>query len=199
TQSVIAGWSVFGSLIHRAGGLRSKAGTFAIEELQPIVPLPFSGDTPPPGYAFMLGQTFDKNVYQRTAQAYPGGFLPDMRSLTIMGKPDDRAVLSWAEGQVKSHGHSGEVMGENLGSKETTPMVLFNQGLGLIHPIQPLKVEQVNVSLSLYIMPMPILISLKHLRITPTGLISAGTATACASMRSAPQKTPSITSPLTTS
>ncbi|MFW7203667.1 phage tail protein [Serratia sp. BNK-17] len=109
----------------QSGGLRSKAGTFAIEELQPIVPLPFSGDTPPPGYAFMLGQTFDKNVYQRTAQAYPGGFLPDMRSLTIMGKPDDRAVLSWAEGQVKSHGHSGEVMGENLGSKETTPNGAF--------------------------------------------------------------------------
>ncbi|WP_171884978.1 MULTISPECIES: phage tail-collar fiber domain-containing protein [Serratia] len=103
----------------QSGGLRSKAGTFAIEEQQPIVPLPFSGDTPPPGYAFMLGQAFDKNAYPRTAKAFPGGAFPDMRGLTIMGKPDDRSTLSWAEGQVKSHGHSGEVYAADLGSRET--------------------------------------------------------------------------------
>ncbi|MGW8665671.1 phage tail-collar fiber domain-containing protein [Serratia ureilytica] len=104
----------------QTGGLRSKAGTFAIQEQQPIVPLPFSGDTPPPNHVFMLGQSFDKNIYKRTAQAYPSGVLPDMRGLTIIGKTDDRSVLSWVEGQVKSHTHGGEVMGENLGAKETT-------------------------------------------------------------------------------
>ncbi|MEL5384166.1 phage tail protein [Serratia ureilytica] len=104
----------------QTGGLRSKAGTFAIQEQQPIVPLPFSGDTPPPNHVFMVGQSFDKNIYKRTAQAFPSGVFPDMRGLTIIGKTDDRSVLSWVEGQVKSHTHGGEVMGANLGAKETT-------------------------------------------------------------------------------
>ncbi|MGP0873270.1 phage tail protein [Serratia sp. CY81684] len=104
----------------QTGGLRSKAGTFAIEEQQPIVPLPFSGDSPPPGHALMLGQAFDKNAYPRTAQAYPSGVFPDMRGRTILGKPDDRVPLSLADGEVKSHGHGGEVAGADLGSPETT-------------------------------------------------------------------------------
>ncbi|WP_273854674.1 phage tail-collar fiber domain-containing protein [Serratia liquefaciens] len=104
----------------QTGGLRSKAGTFAIEEQQPIVPLPFSGDSPPPGHALMLGQAFDKNAYPRTAQAFPSGVFPDMRGRTILGKPDDRWPLTLADGEVKSHGHSGEVAGTDLGSPETT-------------------------------------------------------------------------------
>ncbi|MCE9938980.1 phage tail-collar fiber domain-containing protein [Serratia liquefaciens] len=104
----------------QTGGLRSKAGTFAIEEQQPIVPLPFSGDSPPPGHALMVGQAFDKNAYPRTAQAYPSGVFPDMRGRTILGKPDDRWPLTLADGEVKSHGHSGEVAGTDLGSPETT-------------------------------------------------------------------------------
>lgn len=104
----------------QTGGLRSKAGTFAIEEQQPIVPLPFSGDSPPPGHALMLGQAFDKNAYPRTAQAFPSGVFPDMRGRTILGKPDDRGPLSLADGEVKSHGHGGEVAGTDLGSPETT-------------------------------------------------------------------------------
>ncbi|AYO37340.1 phage tail protein [Serratia sp. P2ACOL2] len=109
----------------QTGGLRSKAGTFAIEEQQPIVPLPFSGDSPPPGHALMLGQAFDKNAYPRTAQAYPSGVFPDMRGRTILGKPDDRGPLSLADGEVKSHGHGGEVGSADLGSKETTQAGAF--------------------------------------------------------------------------
>lgn len=104
----------------QTGGLRSKAGTFAIEEQQPIVPLPYSEDSPPLGYAFLLGQAFDKNAYPRTAQAFPSGVFPDMRGRTILGKPDDRWPLTLADGEVKSHGHSGEVAGTDLGSPETT-------------------------------------------------------------------------------
>ena len=104
----------------QTGGLRSKAGTFAIEEQQPIVPLPFSGDSPPLGHALMLGQAFDKNAYPRTAQAFPSGVFPDMRGRTILGKPDDRGLLSLADGEVKNHGHGGEVVGTDLGSRETT-------------------------------------------------------------------------------
>lgn len=104
----------------QTGGLRSKAGTFAIEENQPIVPLPFSGENPPVGHVFMLGQAFDKNAYPRTAQAFPSGVFPDMRGRTILGKPDDRWPLSLADGDVKSHGHGGEIGAADLGSKETT-------------------------------------------------------------------------------
>ncbi|HGM5285011.1 TPA: phage tail protein [Serratia liquefaciens] len=113
----------------QTGGLRSKAGTFAIEEQQPIVPLPFSGDSPPPGHALMLGQAFDKNAYPRTAQAFPSGVFPDMRGRTILGKPDDRWPLTLADGEVKSHGHSGEVAGTDLGSPETTESGGYNPKL----------------------------------------------------------------------
>ncbi|CAI1157211.1 Uncharacterised protein [Serratia quinivorans] len=113
----------------QTGGLRSKAGTFAIEEQQPIVPLPYSGDSPPLGYVFLLGQAFDKNAYQRTAQAFPSGVFPDMRGRTILGKPDDRWPLTLADGDVKSHGHGGEVGAADLGSKETTQAGAFQPRL----------------------------------------------------------------------
>ncbi|MFP7606967.1 phage tail-collar fiber domain-containing protein [Serratia quinivorans] len=113
----------------QTGGLRSKAGTFAIEEQQPIVPLPYSGDSPPLGYAFLLGQAFDKNAYPRTAQAFPSGVFPDMRGRTILGKPDDRWPLTLADGDVKSHGHGGEVGAADLGSKETTQAGAFQPRL----------------------------------------------------------------------
>lgn len=103
------------------GRISSKAGTFAIkEEITPAgVPLPWPGSSPPAGFIFMLGQSFNTAAYPLLAQAYPSGTLPDMRGLTILGKPDDRQPLSWAEGQVKNHGHGGEVLGTDLGSKET--------------------------------------------------------------------------------
>ncbi|WP_313795314.1 phage tail protein [Serratia sp. (in: enterobacteria)] len=113
------------------GRISSKAGTFAIkEEITPAgVPLPWPGSSPPPGFIFMLGQGFNTGAYPLLAQAYPSGVLPDMRGLTILGKPDDRQPLSWAEGQVKHHGHSGEVGGADLGSKETTPNGAFQPRL----------------------------------------------------------------------
>lgn len=106
----------------QSGRISSKAGMFAIkEEITPAgVPLPWSGSSPPPGFIFMLGQKFNISAYPQLAQLYPDGVLPDMRGQTILGKPDDRAPLSRAAGQVINHGHNGEVISTDLGSKETT-------------------------------------------------------------------------------
>ncbi|CAI1157713.1 Tail fiber protein [Serratia entomophila] len=115
----------------QTGRIASKAGMFAIkEEITPAgVPLPWPGSSPPPGFIFMLGQGFNTDAYPLLAQLYPGGVLPDMRGRTILGKPDDRWPLTLADGDVKSHGHGGEVGAADLGSKETTQAGAFQPRL----------------------------------------------------------------------
>lgn len=82
--------------------------------------LPWPTNIAPPGCALAVGQAFDKVANPQLATVYPSGFLPDMRDRTILGTPIGRAPLSLADGEVKYHGHGGEVGGVDLGSKETT-------------------------------------------------------------------------------
>ncbi|CAI2470066.1 Tail fiber protein [Serratia ficaria] len=83
-----------------------------------LIPWPLSYT--PAGYAFVIGQSFDKTIYPRLAQAYPSGVLPDMRGNTIKGKPDGREPLSFEGDGNKYHGHGLEIDGTDLGTKQTT-------------------------------------------------------------------------------
>ncbi|EPR5834759.1 tail fiber protein, partial [Escherichia coli] len=101
-------------------------GTKGIEALPPGIPLPWPSDTPPDGYAIMVGQTFDKAQYPLLAKACPDGRIPDMRGWTIKGKPaSGRAVLSQEQDGIKSHTHGGSVSNTDLGTKTTSS---FNYG-----------------------------------------------------------------------
>ncbi|EFH2198561.1 phage tail protein [Escherichia coli] len=96
-------------------------GTKGIEALPPGIPLPWPSDTPPDGYAIMVGQTFDKSAYPKLAAAYPSGVIPDMRGWTIKGKPaSGRAVLSQEQDGIKSHTHSASASSTNLGARTTS-------------------------------------------------------------------------------
>ncbi|EOD0070345.1 phage tail protein [Escherichia coli] len=96
-------------------------GTKGIEALPPGIPLPWPSDTPPDGYAIMVGQTFDKSAYPKLAAAYPSGVIPDMRGWTIKGKPaSGRAVLSQEQDGIKSHTHSASASSTDLGTKTTS-------------------------------------------------------------------------------
>ncbi|ENG1860204.1 phage tail protein [Escherichia coli] len=96
-------------------------GTKGIEALPPGIPLPWPSDTPPDGYAIMVGQAFDKSAYPKLAVAYPSGVLPDMRGWTIKGKPaSGRAVLSQEQDGIKSHTHSASASSTDLGTKTTS-------------------------------------------------------------------------------
>ncbi len=96
-------------------------GSANIEAFPPGVPLPWPSDTPPAGYAIMLGQTFDKAAYPKLAIAYPSGVIPDMRGWTIKGKPaSGRAVLSQEQDGIKSHTHSASASNTDLGTKTTS-------------------------------------------------------------------------------
>ncbi|EAW8180917.1 tail fiber protein [Salmonella enterica] len=87
----------------------------------PGVPLPWSSDTIPAGYALMQGQSFDKSAYPLLAIAYPSGVIPDMRGWTIKGKPaSGRAVLSQEMDGNKSHSHSARAQDTDLGTKGTS-------------------------------------------------------------------------------
>ncbi|HIB2271635.1 TPA: phage tail protein [Escherichia coli] len=96
-------------------------GTKGIEALPPGIPLPWPSDTPPDGYAIMVGQAFDKSAYPKLAVAYPSGVLPDMRGWTIKGKPaSGRAILSQEQDGIKSHTHSASASSTDLGTKTTS-------------------------------------------------------------------------------
>ncbi|EOU9344038.1 TPA: phage tail protein [Citrobacter farmeri] len=84
------------------------------------VPLPWSTDIPPAGWAIMQGQTFDKAAYPLLAAAYPSGVVPDMRGQTVKGKPDGRAILSYEDDGNKSHAHTASATSTDLGTKTTS-------------------------------------------------------------------------------
>ncbi len=83
-------------------------------------PIPWPSDTPPANHAIMQGQPFDKSAYPLLAVAYPSGVIPDMRSQTIKGKPDGRAILSQELDGIKSHDHGATVASTDLGNRDTT-------------------------------------------------------------------------------
>ncbi|KFC80547.1 phage tail protein [Buttiauxella agrestis] len=80
-------------------------------------PIPWPSDTPPAGYAFLHGQGFDKAAYPQLAQVYPSGVLPDLRGMTLKGKPEGRGVLSYEEDGIKSHAHTASASETDLGTK----------------------------------------------------------------------------------
>ncbi|STO57635.1 phage tail protein [Grimontia hollisae] len=83
-------------------------------------PLPWMTDIAPEGWAIMKGQAFDTDLYPETAAIYPGGILPDMRGRGLIGKEDGESVGSFAEGQVKEHGHPGSLVSStDLGRRYT--------------------------------------------------------------------------------
>ena len=84
------------------------------------VPLPWSTDIPPAGWAIMQGQSFDKAAYPLLAIAYPSGVIPDARGRTIKGKPDGRSVLSYEDDGNKSHTHTASASSTDLGTKSTS-------------------------------------------------------------------------------
>ncbi len=84
------------------------------------VPFPWPSDTPPAGYGFMQGQAFDTGAYPKLASVYPSGVLPDMRGMTVKGKPDGRAVLSYEDDMIKTHNHGATVHATDLGSRDTS-------------------------------------------------------------------------------
>ncbi|EJF6106407.1 tail fiber protein [Salmonella enterica] len=83
-------------------------------------PIPWPSDVIPAGHAAMHGQPFDKVACPKLASVYPSGVLPDTRGLTIKGKPDGRAVLSYEDDQIKSHNHTASATSTDLGTKSTT-------------------------------------------------------------------------------
>ncbi|RLM27518.1 phage tail protein [Brenneria alni] len=93
--------------------------------LPPGIPLPWPSDTlpsmMPQRFAFMVGQSFSATAYPRLAETYPDLIIPDMRALTIKGKPGSgRTVLSYEADGVISHAHGIEIDNTDLGTKTTT-------------------------------------------------------------------------------
>lgn len=56
------------------------------------IPMPWPTVTPPAGWLSCNGWKFDKNKYPKLAQAYPSGYLPDMRANTIRGLDAGRGI-----------------------------------------------------------------------------------------------------------
>lgn len=84
------------------------------------VPLPWSKDIPPDGFAIMKGQPFDPVYCPELAKIYPSNILDDMRGLALVGKEDGETIGAYEEGQVKAHGHpNSTVSSTNQGNKNT--------------------------------------------------------------------------------
>ncbi|QXF35258.1 phage tail protein [Photorhabdus luminescens] len=56
------------------------------------VPMPYPHRYTPVGYLTCNGQTFDKSLYPKLAEAYPAGRVPDLRGEFIRGWDDSRGV-----------------------------------------------------------------------------------------------------------
>ncbi|MBS9439004.1 hypothetical protein EAE91_18255 [Photorhabdus noenieputensis] len=73
----------------------NKSGTLAtLDDINvPVgVPLPYPHRYTPAGYLTCNGQTFDKSLYPKLAEAYPAGRVPDLRGEFIRGWDDSRGV-----------------------------------------------------------------------------------------------------------
>ncbi|MGV8000577.1 tail fiber protein [Photorhabdus temperata subsp. temperata] len=74
-----------------------ELGAYTITEsnslIVPVgVPLPYPHRYTPQGYLTCNGQTFDKSLYPKLAEAYPAGRVPDLRGEFIRGWDDSRGV-----------------------------------------------------------------------------------------------------------
>ncbi|OWO79305.1 phage tail protein [Photorhabdus luminescens] len=72
-----------------------KGGTLATTDdiNVPVgVPVPYPHRYTPPGYLTCNGQSFDKSLYPKLAEAYPAGKVPDLRGEFIRGWDDSRGV-----------------------------------------------------------------------------------------------------------
>ncbi|WP_241647063.1 tail fiber protein [Rosenbergiella metrosideri] len=93
------------------------------DEIYPVgAPIPWPSDSLPDGpYAFMTGQSFDKNNCPKLAKAYPSGNLPDMRGQTIKGKPaSNRSILSYEGDGNRWHSHGASIGTTDLGTVSTS-------------------------------------------------------------------------------
>ncbi|EOG9640571.1 tail fiber protein [Proteus mirabilis] len=57
-----------------------------------VFPIPWSQQTPPPGYLVCNGQSFNTVTYPKLTQAYPSGQLPDLRGEFIRGLDSGRGI-----------------------------------------------------------------------------------------------------------
>ncbi|WP_269042708.1 phage tail protein [Photorhabdus laumondii] len=72
---------------------RSKARQGGVVNTHPVgSPIPYPHRYTPPGYLTCNGQTFDKSLYPKLAEAYPAGRVPDLRGEFIRGWDDSRGV-----------------------------------------------------------------------------------------------------------
>ncbi|WP_246545379.1 phage tail protein, partial [Photorhabdus hainanensis] len=75
------------------------------------VPLPYPHRYTPVGYLTCNGQTFDKSLYPKLAEAYPIGRVPDLRGEFIRGWDDSRGVDpgrvcgTWQADGIPDHNH----------------------------------------------------------------------------------------------
>ncbi|MBS9425572.1 phage tail protein [Photorhabdus caribbeanensis] len=73
--------------------------------------MPYPHKYAPVGYLTCNGQTFDKSLYPKLAEAYPNGRLPDLRGEFIRGWDDsrgvdmERACGSWQPASIQDHTH----------------------------------------------------------------------------------------------
>ncbi|CAQ85181.1 MULTISPECIES: phage tail protein [Photorhabdus] len=84
-------------------------------EQHPVgAPIPYPHRYTPVGYLTCNGQTFDKSLYPKLAEAYPSGRVPDLRGEFIRGWDDSRGVDpgrvcgSWQDSDNKAHIHDDE-------------------------------------------------------------------------------------------
>ncbi|KER03412.1 phage tail protein [Photorhabdus temperata] len=98
---------ISGKGVYEAPGIRvyssinkpspGELGAYTITEsnslIVPVgVPLPYPHRYTPQGYLTCNGQTFDKSLYPKLAEAYPAGRVPDLRGEFIRGWDDSRGV-----------------------------------------------------------------------------------------------------------
>ena len=100
--------------------------TANINEYLPVgIPQPYPRATPPAGWLRCNGWQFDKNKYPKLAEAYPSGFLPELRGEFIRGWDDGRGVdagrniLSWQDSAFQNI--TGQFIGASIHTSNGAP------------------------------------------------------------------------------
>ncbi|WP_350306985.1 tail fiber protein [Photorhabdus viridis] len=103
--------NIYGNTWSVGGGVPGYLHDY-LDRLAPAgVPLPYPHRYTPAGYLTCNGQTFDKSLYPKLAEAYPAGRVPDLRGEFIRGWDDSRGVDpgrvcgTWQAGANESHSH----------------------------------------------------------------------------------------------
>lgn len=118
--SALAGDANLKSTLLAEIGKKANATDFnALHDLFIGIPIPYPLSTVPAGCLAMNGQRFDTRRYQKLAQKYPSGVLPDLRGEFIRGWDNGRGVdagrdvLSEQGEELKSHNHEFGIKYEN--------------------------------------------------------------------------------------